>query len=94
MDPVTLTLSQPVQGPEGEITALTLRPPVGKDLRECGLPYTVGNGVEFDAEVCAKLMARLSGVVPPVIDRLAAGDFIAGCMTILGFMTPPTPAAS
>jgi hypothetical protein len=94
MDAVTLTLSAPVQGPEGEIRELTLRPPTGKDLRECGAPYRVGESVDFNTDSCAKLLARLAGVLPVVVDRLAGADFNAGCLAILGFMTAPTPSAS
>lgn len=92
-DPVTISLSTPIPGDAafGEpVRTLRLRPPTGRDLRRCGLPYRIdASGTPaIDAEAAAKLIAELAALPPSAIDVLSAPDFQAAAMAVLGFFAP------
>lgn len=89
--PVTLTLKTPVQAHGGMITALTLREPTGKDIRTAGLPYNLAadGGINIAAGPMGKMLSALAEVPPSTIDMLAAPDWNAAAMVVLGFITGP-----
>lgn len=96
---VSVPLSKPVQAHGQDVSALTLREPTGKDLRTAGLPYKLGadGSIAIDAANMAKMIAQLAAVPPSTVDALAAPDWNAVAMVVLGFTTgsaetPPGPA--
>ena len=96
MASVTLTLTTPGAGEEGEITQLVLREPVGKDIRAAGVPFNVSEGgdIVIQAEPMHRLIIALSGQANFVIDRLSAADWSAAMGQVLGFFGASTPAKS
>jgi hypothetical protein len=94
---VDLKLSKPVQAHGEVVTALTLREATGKDLRTAGLPYKLGadGGIAIDAGNMGKMIAQLAAVPTSTVDLLAAPDWNAAAMVVLGFITgsAETPAS-
>lgn len=90
-DTRTFQLSSPVAAYGEQVSAVTLRRPTVKELRECGQPYTVavggGGGIKADYEACARLLTMIC--TPPLpasaVDSLDAGDFDDMAMTLVGF---------
>lgn len=96
MASVILKLTTPVPGEDGQITALELREPTGKDIRQAGVPFamTEGADIKIDAEAMHKMITALSGQAGFVIDRLSAADWNAAMGAVMGFFGAPTPAQS
>ena len=96
-EPVTLTLKEPITVRGAQLTELTIRPPTGKDLRQCGYPFIIGNeGVQIiDAAAVSKLLVNCAQIPSSSVDQMGPGDWTAGMTAIMGFFTPPdsTPPA-
>lgn len=87
---VTIPLRQPLPGIAAfgqEVTAITLRPPVGRDIRACGVPYRVtdGNAADINPEGISRLIAQLGALPPSAVDELSAADWQACMIAIIGF---------
>jgi len=78
---ITITLSAPIAGPEGQITALNLRRPKAKDFRAMDLAKgEIGKSLA--------LAQQLSGVPAPMLDNLDGSDFIELSEAVSGFLKP------
>lgn len=89
-EPVTITLSQPIEAHGERLTALSLRAPTGKDLRTAGLPYklTADGAIAIEAANMHRMIAALAAVPPSTVDALSAADWNDAAMAVLGFITP------
>jgi hypothetical protein len=78
-----------------EVAEITLRPPVGRDLRSCGVPYRVteGNVADINPEAVSRLIAQLGGLPPSAVDALSAVDWQSCMVAILGFFGSADPGA-
>ncbi len=79
--PATVELTTPIQAHGEEVHALTLRPPLGKDIRVIGFPFamaSVGGDTEtrFDAKVISRYVVELAGVPLSSVDQLSAADWV------------------
>ena len=91
-DPVTITLSRPVQAHGEEITKLEIREPLGVDIRLCGLPFSLAPGtaggdgeVQIREAAITKYISRLAKVPPTTVDQLAPNDWMTAMGAVLGF---------
>lgn len=86
---VKLDLKRPITIAGETISALEFAEPTGKDLRECGMPYSISTdgkaSVIFDTGAVSKLVSRLAKVPPSTVDRLAPVDYMACEAIIMGF---------
>lgn len=89
-EPRTITLPQPILDEDGNrITALVLREPTLKDIREIGLPFVITEGVpQPDDGRMIKMAARLSGLPPPVLNRISANCYFQIVGEMMAFFTP------
>lgn len=85
---VVIPLTAPVEHGSERITQLTLRQPVGKDLRTCGVPYklTPDQEIVIEGHAMHRMIAALAEVPPSVIDRIAAEDWQEASLAVLGFI--------
>ena len=86
----TVKLRKPIKAHGEDLAALELREPVGKDIRECGMPYKLESKgdselVVIDAGVSARYIARLAGIPLSSVDQLTAPDFNLAVGAVLGF---------
>ena len=73
----TITLRKPLEIAGEVVSELTLREPLGGDIRRCGIPFTVKAGdVVIDSEAIAKYISVLAVVPPSTVDKLSAPDFL------------------
>ncbi|AOY00099.1 phage tail assembly protein [Jeongeupia sp. USM3] len=83
---ITVKLSAPVRAHGEEVNELVLRAPTGKDIREVGLPYAIGDGrVLFESAVIAQFAVRLAGVPMSAIDALSPADWQSVMTAVVGF---------
>lgn len=91
-EPITIQLSEPVQAHGETITSITLRPPRGKDLIECGVPADAEG--RPDERRAAALISRLAAVPPSTLEAMAARDFMAVMTALVPFFQEPEAAPS
>lgn len=86
----TLTLSKPIQAHGETVTVLTLREPTGKDVRELGYPYQLGqdDAVKLLAGVTAKYLSRLADIPLSSVDTMSPADLNAAGWQVAGFFFP------
>ena len=95
-----LKLSKPIKAHGEDVAELAFREPTGKDLRTCGMPYSMLDrdgavGLVIDAGAVAKLISALAGIPTSSVDQLSARDFQEATNVIVGFFGPgAAPAAS
>lgn len=83
----TLTLSKAITAHNETVTVLEFREPTGKDVRELGYPYQVGNdeSIKLSASVTAKYISRLANIPMSSVDEMSPADMgLAGAL-IIGF---------
>lgn len=90
---VSIPLRQPIKAHGGDLHALVLRRPTGRDIRTCGAPYKITQDSEIAVEAAAmhRMIAQLAGVPPSSIDQLDAADWDRASQAVLGFITGTTP---
>lgn len=102
-DPITFDLDQPIDFPgQDRLTSLTIKSYTGKDLIECGMPFTStrdSKGVQVETvhpKNCALLIARMACVPVTMIERMAAVDFVTGieAMKIFFYYTSQKSSSS
>lgn len=86
----TLSLTAPIEAHGETISILTFRPPTGRDIRECGLPFVLGQSdaghtSKFDGATIARYISKLAGIPTSSVDKLSAPDFLAATGIIGGF---------
>lgn len=97
---IKLKLSKPIEAHGNQIDEIELREPLGKDVRKCGLPFTVVQresgavGPEYNTEAAAKMISELSGIPPSSVDKMSAADFTAAMDALFGFFGPSPPQTS
>ncbi len=92
-DSVTVTLSTPVKAFGKRDDTVTLRRPLGKDIKICGFPLRIhGDGsFEFIAHIIARYIERLGGMTAGAVDALPPEDWIALQSAVTDFFkTSPT----
>lgn len=83
-------LKRPIKAHGQEVSVLTLREPLTKDIIELGLPTLIvvsdaGPGVEIRTKVVARYISRLADVPPSSVDALAPSDFNDLTAVVMGF---------
>lgn len=78
---ITITLSDPIAGPDGQITELKLRRPKAKDFR-------VMDNAKGEIGKSLALAQQLSGIPAPMLDNLDGSDFIELSEAVQGFLKP------
>ncbi|MEW5422654.1 phage tail assembly protein [Amorphus sp. 3PC139-8] len=87
-DGLTLPLSKPIQAHGEEVKRLTLRELEPTDILACGNPIVVlaeEGAFRFDQKVMHRLMARVCGVPPSSLERMALSDYMALQNLVNGF---------
>lgn len=97
--PLTLTLSKPVQAHGEDVTTLTFREPTGADIAKAGMPVSFGLSdgeaqVTFNPKEMNAMLACLAGVPPSTIGQLAAGDWTAAAYMVTPFFVPAGQTSS
>ena len=93
---VTVTLSTPIEAHGETLSALTLREPIGKDIRTLGMPYRISTedgSIIVDTGVVARYVSGLGGIPLSAVDKMPPGDWAGGMSAVLGFFGM-APAAS
>jgi hypothetical protein len=89
-----IQLSKPIEAFGETHSVLELRKPTAKDIRACGLPFSLDgkNNIIIKTEECALLIARLTGIPGSAVDQLSAPDFNAALVAVIGFFGESIPA--
>ena len=81
-EPIKLPLSEAVNSYGDMISELLLSPPKGKDILECGYPWSLetnartgGTTESVNVPAIRLLLSRMAGVPESTIDQLHAVDF-------------------
>lgn len=96
-EPVTITLSKPIQAHNQTLAQLTLRTPNGGDIRRNGYPFTMRDGLAGEAitENIAGYVRDLAQIPLSSVDQLAPQDFLTATLVVISFFMPqPVAAAS
>ncbi|ASV33128.1 hypothetical protein CJJ18_02390 [Candidatus Williamhamiltonella defendens] len=90
LEPKTLMLARPIQAHGETVTVLEFREPTGKDVRELGYPYQLGqdDAVKLLAGVTAKYVSRLSDIPLSSVDTMSPADLNAAGWQVAGFFFP------
>lgn len=82
-----LQLTKPVRAHGDDISVLELSEPTGKDVRELGLPYSVGADqcVSINTGIVAKYIERLAKVPPSTVDDMSPSDLNTISWVVAGF---------
>ena len=85
---VTMPLAKPIQAHGETLSALVLRSPTVKELRQCGAPRRLGadKSIVIDYEACAQLLVAICAIPPSSVDQLDAADFDEASLRIVGFI--------
>jgi len=77
-----------------ELTSLTFREPTGGDINRCGNPCRIDSdgNVIIDEKKMMLIMANLSGVLLPLLDRLDPRDWNSCAYRLRGFFLPDLAA--
>jgi len=94
--PITVRLLyRPIRGNnQEELTSLTFREPTGGDINRCGNPCRVNSDgdVVIDEKKMTLIMANLSGVLSPLLDRMDPRDWNSCAYRLRGFFLPDLAA--
>ena len=88
------TLRDPIPDGKGAtITEISFRKPRAGDIMRCGnpvkyMPYDDRQDVAFDEVKLVKMLAALSDVLPPMIERMDPNDFMECAWGIASFFIP------
>ncbi len=85
---VTVKLAVPIEAHGETLSELTMREPVGKDIRINGMPFRFhaeDGSIITDAAAVHRYIAALAAVPPSTVDRLAPSDWSAAMAAVLGF---------
>jgi hypothetical protein len=94
--PITVKLLyRPIRGNnQEELRSLTFREPTGGDINRCGNPCRVNaeGDVIIDEKKMTLIMANLSGVLSPLLDRMDPRDWNSCAYRLRGFFLPDLAA--
>jgi len=94
--PITVKLLyRPIEGNNREILKqLTFREPTGGDINRCGNPCRIDNdgNVIIDEKKMTLIMANLSGVLSPLLDRMDPRDWNSCAYRLRNFFLPDLAA--
>ncbi len=90
---VTIKLSKPVKAHDEEVSEITLRKPVPKDVMELGSPQLLvpsadgeSAGVEIRAKVVGRYICRLASIPMNSVEALEIADFMKAQGVIMNFL--------
>lgn len=92
--PVTIRLSTPLPGEAAfgdPVTEITLRDPVGRDVRDFGFPVRDN---QMDEKRMAAWIAGLAALPPSAVDAMSLQDWMACAMAVSDFFKGPLPSES
>lgn len=84
-----LTLSKSITAHNETLTVLEFCEPTGKDVRELGYPYQIGNdeSIKLSALVTAKYISRLANIPMSSLDEMSPADMgLAGALIVNFFV--------
>lgn len=87
-------LREPIKDLAGEdVTELKFRKPRGGDIMRCGnpvkyMPHDESQDITFDEVKMAKMLATLSGIPLPMIERMDPNDLLECAWGIASFFIP------
>jgi len=94
--PITVKLLyRPIRGNnQEELHSLTFREPTGGDINRCGNPCRVNSDgdVVIDEKKMSLIMANLSGVLSPLLDRMDPRDWNSCAYRLRNFFLPDLAA--
>jgi hypothetical protein len=73
---------------------LTFREPTGRDINACGNPVRIDSRGEIliDDQRMLHMMANLSGVLSPILERMDPRDYASCAYRLRNFFTPNVEA--
>jgi hypothetical protein len=95
-----MKLRQPIQAHGKEISELTFRKPLGKDIRKNGMPIKIeitkaGTQIQIiDAEAMAAHISDLAGIPPSSVDAMDPIDFTEASTIVGGFFNQEPPSST
>ncbi|MBS1198161.1 MAG: putative rane protein [Proteobacteria bacterium] len=88
----TVKLSNSITAHGDEVSELTLRPPITKDIIQLGLPTLIipgadgeSTGIEIRQPVIARYIMRLAGIPMSSVESLTISDFSLCTAAVMGF---------
>lgn len=96
---VSLKLTTPIQAHGETVNTLEFRAPNGKDLAECGLPFTTESEggratMKPDTRSVSKLISSLAAIPDSSVGMLSGLDYLSAMGVVMDFFadtaTPPT----
>lgn len=77
-----------------ELTILTFREPTGSDINRCGNPCRINSDgdVVMDERKMTMIMAQLSGLLVPILDRMDPRDWNSCAYRLRNFFLPEVDA--
>lgn len=98
-EPLTLSLTKPIEANGATIASLIFREPTGGDLAECGMPVSfelIGSEPQMaiDPKAMTAVLARLASVPPSSIRLLTAGDWTAAAYMVAPFFLPAVSSST
>ena len=90
--PITVKLlNKPIRNNKNEeIREISFREPTGGDINRCGNPVRLGENLEIlmDEKKMTLMIAALSGILSPNIDRMDPRDWCSCAYRLRGFFLP------
>lgn len=87
-----IKLSKAIKAHGDEVTEITLREPITKDIIELGLPTLIipgddgqSTGVEIRQKVVARYVSRLAAIPMGSVEALSVKDFSLCTAAVMGF---------
>lgn len=100
MNKITLQLAKPIQAHGETLATLEFREPTGKDVAECGMPFSIETGAggtqsqKIDTRAIAAYIVNLAGIPPSTMDHLSVADFLKATGIVVDFFgDAPAPAS-
>jgi len=83
----SLTLTKSIKVHNETFSVLEFKEPTGKDVRELGYPYQIGNdeSIKLSASVTAKYISRLASIPMSSVDEMSPADMSLAGALIIGF---------
>ncbi len=92
---ITIALKKPITAHGEEVSNLTLREPMAKDIRRIGYPFSVraDETVDLKPDVLAKYIEVLAKIPSSSVDEISGPDFMTIQTAIMPFFAPATSEA-
>ena len=89
---ITIQLKKPIKAHGEEVSEITLREPVTKEVIEIGQPMLIivgdegkSTGIEIRQRVVARWVSKLAGIPMSSVEALSLGDYSRCTAAVMGF---------